>query len=118
MEKEHCDCGCNEEHEHSHILTEGVVTLTLDDDEEVDCAIITTYKVNSQEYIVLLPLDENGENEEGDVWIYRFMRDTTGGSNHGIDAIEDDDEYEAAADAFDEWLDEQEFAEIADGEDE
>ena len=26
--------------------------------------------------------------------------------------IEDDDEYEAAADAFDEWLDEQEFAEI------
>ncbi|MCB7303397.1 DUF1292 domain-containing protein [Bariatricus massiliensis] len=118
MEKEHCDCGCNEEHEHGHILTEGVVTLTLDDDEEVDCAIITTYEVNSKEYIVLLPLDENGENEEGDVWIYRFMRDTTGGNNHGIDAIEDDDEYEAAADAFDEWLDEQEFAEISDGEEE
>ena len=26
--------------------------------------------------------------------------------------IEDDDEYEAAADAFDEWLDEQEFEEM------
>ena len=29
-----------------------------------------------------------------------------------MENIEDDDEYEAAADAFDEWLDEQEFEDI------
>lgn len=115
MGNEHC--GCGEEHEHSHILAEDIVTLTLDDDEEVDCAVITTYEVNSKEYIALLPLDENGENEDGDVWIYRFTRDVSGKNNHGIDVIEDDDEYEAVADAFDEWLDEQEFAEL-DGEEE
>ena len=110
MEKEHCGCGDGHE-EHNHVLAEDVVTLTLENDEEVDCAIITTYEADSKEYIALLPLDENGENEEGDVWIYRFRRDASGGNDHGIDLIEDDDEYEMAADAFDEWLDTQEFEE-------
>ena len=40
----------------------------------------------------------------GDVWIYRFIRDTTGGSDHDLQNIEDDDEYDRAADKFDEWL--------------
>ena len=31
-----------------------------------------------------------------------------------LDNIEDDDEYELAADAFDEWLDEQDFEELED----
>ena len=51
------------DHEHS-ILTEGYVTLTLEDDEEVECYIITTFEMNSREYIALLPLDENGENDD------------------------------------------------------
>ena len=53
--------------------------------------------------------DEDGGNEDGDVWIYRFIRDTTGGSDHDLQNIEDDDEYDRAADKFDEWLDTQEF---------
>ena len=89
-----------------------VVTLTLDDNEEVECSIITTYEIEDKEYIVLLPLDENGENEDGDVWIYRFVRDTTGGNDHEIINIEDDDESEIAVDKFDEWLDTQEFNEV------
>ena len=64
---------------------------------------------DSTEYIALLPLDEDGGNEDGDVWIYRFIRDTTGGSDHDLQNIEDDDEYDRAADKFDEWLDTQEF---------
>ena len=98
--------------EDNDLLETQVVTITLDDDEEIECSIITTFEVNSKEYIVLLPLDENGENEDGDVWIYRFIRDTTGGNNHDLENIEDDDEYELAADAFDEWLDEQQFEEF------
>lgn len=98
--------------ENEQLLETQVVTLTLDDNEEVECAIVTTYKIEDTEYIVLLPLDENGENEDGDVWIYRFVRDTTGGNDHEILNIDDDDEYEIAVDKFDEWLDTQEFGEV------
>ena len=88
MEKEH------------NLLESDVVTLTLDDDVEIECAIITTFNMDST---------EDGGNEDGDVWIYRFIRDTTGGSDHDLQNIEDDDEYDRAADKFDEWLDTQEF---------
>lgn len=98
--------------ENEQLLETEVVTLTLDDNEEVECSIITTYEIEDKEYIVLLPLDENGENEDGDVWIYRFVRDTTGGNDHEIINIEDDDEYEIAVDKFDEWLDTQKFNEV------
>ena len=46
MEKEH------------NLLESDVVTLTLDDDVEIECAIITTFNMDSTEYIALLPLDE------------------------------------------------------------
>ncbi len=88
------------------------VTLTLDNDEVVECAILTIYEVNDREYIALLPLDEDGENDSGDVYLYRY-EETDG--EPALDNIDDDDEYEIAADAFDEWLDTQEFEEL-DGE--
>lgn len=96
-----CDCGCNEE---------VTVTLTLDNDEVIECAVLTIYSVDDKEYIALLPLDEEGDNEEGDVYIYRYVETADGEPT--LENIEDDDEYEAAADAFDEWLDEQEFEDM------
>ena len=48
------------------------VTLTLDDDEVVECAVLTIYEANGKDYIALLPLDENGESESGDVYLYRY----------------------------------------------
>ena len=96
-----CDCGCNEE---------VTVTLTLDNDEVLECAVLTIYSVDDKEYIALLPLTEEGENEEGDVYIYRYVETADGEPT--LENIEDDDEYEAAADAFDEWLDEQEFEDM------
>ncbi len=96
-----CDCGCNEE---------VTVTLTLDNDEEIECAVLTIYSVDEKEYIALLPLDEEGDNEDGEVYIYRYSETEDGEPT--LDNIEDDDEYEAAADAFDEWLDEQEFEDM------
>ncbi len=87
-----------------------MVTLELENNEEVNCVVICTYSVKEQEYIALLPVDENGEEfEDGEVFLYRF-EEVDGEPK--IELIEDDDEYEAAADAFDEWLDEQEFEEI------
>ena len=96
-----CDCGCNEE---------VTVTLTLDNDEEIECAVLTIYSVDDKEYIALLPLTEDGDNEEGEVYLYRYIETADGEPT--LENIEDDDEYEAAADAFDEWLDEQEFEDM------
>ncbi len=48
-------------------MDEITVTLTLDNDEEIECAVLTVYEAGGRQYIALLPLDENGESEEGDV---------------------------------------------------
>lgn len=95
-----CDCGCNEE---------VTVTLTLDNDEEIECVVLTIYEVDGKEYIALLPINEEGTEEDGEVYLYRY---TEVDGEPTLDNIEDDDEYEAAADAFDEWLDEQEFEDL------
>ena len=74
------------------------VTLTLDDDSELVCAVLTIFPAGEHKYIALLPLDENGENQQPT-----------------LENIEDDDEYEIAADAFDELLDSAEYDEVVDG---
>lgn len=82
----------------------------------VTCSIVTIFSVADKDYIALLPLNENGENTDGDVWIYGYKEDP---DHPEIDPeiiyIEDEEEYEAAADAFDEYLDAQEFDELIDG---
>lgn len=83
------------------------VTLTLDNDETLECAVLTIFETLGKKYIALLPLDENGENESGDVFLYRYI--DTDPESPDLENILDDDEYEAAADAFDEWMDTQEF---------
>ena len=87
------------------------VTLTLDNDEVVECAVLTTYEAGGNEYIALLPMDEAGEEATGDVYLYRY-REVDGEPT--LENIDDDEEYEIAADAFDEWMDEQEFEELPD----
>ena len=93
-------------------MDEITVTLTLDNDEEIECAVLTVYEAGGRQYIALLPLDENGESEEGDVYLYRYI--DTDPENPDLENILDDEEYDIAADAFDEWLDEQEFGEEED----
>lgn len=63
------DCGGNASEEQHN-----TITLTLDDDTEVECAILTIFPVDAQEYIALLPLDENGQNQNGEVYLYRFSQ--------------------------------------------
>lgn len=91
------------------------MTLVLTFDEgDVECSILTVYECNGRDYIVVLPKDKNGNPME-EVYIYRYTEDEEG--NPGIEYIEDEDEYEAAADKYDELLDEAEYAELA-GDDE
>ena len=92
---------------------EMTVSMTLDNGEEVTCAIVTILTVNEKDYIVLLPLDENGENIDGEVWIYGYKEDE-GDPNAEPELIfiHDAEEYEAVSDAFDEYLDNAEFDEL------
>ena len=90
------------------------VTLELEDNSEVECVVVTIFEAGGKEYIALLPT-EGEQSEEGEVFLYRYSEDADG--NPSLDSIESDEEYEIVADAFDEWLDEQEYDELV-GEDE
>lgn len=80
------------------------VTLNLDD-EDVECKILTILEMNEKDYIALLPLDENGnDNPDGIVYLYLYFEDEQGLPS--IEPITDEEEYEAISDRFDEWLDE------------
>ncbi|MGN1167695.1 MAG: DUF1292 domain-containing protein [Lachnospiraceae bacterium] len=89
-----------------------VDTVTLFTDEgEIECAILTTLELNGKEYVALSELDKDGDFSE-DVWFYEFKEDPTGGDDHELIYIEDEDEYEQVIDKFDEWLDTCEFEEL------
>ena len=92
---------------------EMTVELELDDGSVVNCAVITILTVADKDYIVLLPIDENGENEDGELWFYRYSENPEDPNEEPVlDYIEDDAEYENVADAFDEYLDTCEFDEL------
>lgn len=88
------------------------VTLTLDNDEELECIVLTIYEAGDKEYIALLPIEDESE-EDGEVFLYRYSEED--GEPH-LDNIEDDDEYAVAANGFDEWLDSQEYDDLDDEE--
>lgn len=98
---------------------EMTVELDLDDGRHVSCSVVTILTVSDRDYIVLLPLNENGENEDGEVWFYRYSENEEDPNEEPVlEYIEDDDEYETVADAFDEFLDNVEFDEMVGGESE
>ena len=88
---------------------EAIVTLELDDGETLDCAVLTIFPVGDNDYIALLPLDGPAA-EDGEIYLYRYSETPDGEPELGN--IEDDDEYEAVSDAFDELLDSQEYDEL------
>ena len=88
---------------------EMTVTLTLDDGTELECVVLTIFEAGEKEYIALLPLDENGENEDGEVYLYRYYEEN---GQPNLDNIDSDEEYEIAADAFDEMMDTEQFNEM------
>ncbi|MDE6406755.1 MAG: DUF1292 domain-containing protein [Lachnospiraceae bacterium] len=96
---------------------EMTVDLELDDGTQVTCAVVTILTVAGRDYIALLPLDETGENADGEVWFYRYSENPKDPNEEPtLGYIEDDEEYEAVADAFDEFLDAAEFDELVEDE--
>lgn len=97
-------CGCG----HDHELEYDTITLSLDDGTELSCAVLEIFSVDGKDYIALQP--EEGE-EEDNVFLYRYIEDE---NEPQLLNIEDDDEFEAVADAFEEILDSQEYDEMFD----
>lgn len=94
---------------------EMTVELELDDGSVVNCAVITIITVEGKDYIVLLPLNEKGDNEDGEVWFYRYSENPNDPNEEPeLGFIENDEEYEKVVDAFDEYLDNCEFDELLD----
>lgn len=74
------------------------ISLTLDDDTEMECAVLTVFPVGEKEYIALLPLKEDGQPLSGDVYLYSFTRTEKG--DPMLANIEDDEEYRIAGETF------------------
>ena len=88
------------------------VTLTLEDGSEMTCDVIAIFPCGERDYIALLP-----ENDpDGDFLLYRFI--DNGDGNYDLDDIGDDEEFDAASEAFDELMDNEDYDEMFGDEDE
>lgn len=87
------------------------VDLDLDDGRKVTCSVLIVITVESKDYIALLPLDENGKNEDGEFWFYGFR---TKDGDPILDYIGDDDEYLRVSEEFSKYLDSGEYDEMID----
>ena len=85
------------------------VTLTLDNDEELECAVVSIFEANDRRYIALLPL-EGDDSKDGEVYLYRYDESEDGQPD--LTNIETDEEFEIVSDAFDEMLDAAEYEEL------
>ena len=76
------------------------LTLTFEDDTEIECAVVAIFPAKNRNYIALIPLQEKPGFDPEEVFLYRYA---TFGSKDSIQlsAIETDLEYNEAADAFD-----------------
>lgn len=97
-----CDCGCDCGHEEEM----DIITLTLEDDSEMECAVLGVFEVEDKSYIALLPL------EDEQVLLYEYIEAEDG---FELGQIEDDAEFEIVSEAFsalfmdDEDYDEEDF---------
>ena len=87
------------------------VTLTLENNEELECAVLNIFEADEKEYIALLPLDENGDNTDGQIYLYRFI-DNGEEEEPGLENIEEDEEFDRVSAVFNEWLDTPDFGDI------
>lgn len=90
-----CD-SCGEDCAPAYDPTKHTITLTMDDNREVECAVLNIFQAREQKYIVLLPLDGSSD---GEAYLFRFSQEE--GGNPQLDNIESSDEYQFAAQVYD-----------------
>lgn len=68
------------------------ITLTLDDGSKLKCEVVGIFPCGDKEYIALIPPDRGGAAE--------VLRYETVGDSYTIYSIEDDSEYDRAAEEY------------------
>ena len=75
------------------------ITLTMEDDSELQCATLGTFTAGEYEYIVLQPVME----AEGEVLVFRFSEDADG--EPILDEVDSEEEYQIVSHAFEDFVD-------------
>ena len=90
------------------------VTLELDDGSKMVCDVISVFpvNVNNEERMYIAILDEEA-TEDSEIFLYRALN-TDDPDNIELGDIEDDEEFDIVADAFDELLDDEEMNDLLD----
>lgn len=82
-----------------------IIPLVDEDGNEHDFALLGVVEVENFEYAILLPLEEEEglEEDEGEAIILKIITDEEG--NQTLEGIDDDEEWEKVADAWEELQD-------------
>ncbi len=84
-----------------------MMSLELDDGTKLECEIVATFDVEDTSYIALLPIEAPEGYDDDEVLVYRYIE--LPNDEFTLEPIEDEEEFDIVADAFDEILDEMEF---------
>ena len=110
------ECGCGHDHDHEHDYEDyDVITLTLEDDSELQCAVLTVFDVDGQDYIALLPLDVEEDDDDREVLLYRYSELSE--EEIEINMIETEEEFDKVAQRYYEVNDETDEEEYEEDED-
>jgi uncharacterized protein YrzB (UPF0473 family) len=76
-----------------------LVTITDENGEEIDCAILAVMEHDGEEYALLARLEQlDSDSEELEMFIFRYSVDEEG--NQSFSSIEEDATYEAVREEF------------------
>jgi uncharacterized protein YrzB (UPF0473 family) len=75
-----------------------IITLTLDDDTELECAVMGIFEVEENEYIALLPLSDDEAEEFDEVLLYKYNEKND--EEFELELIEDEEEFDLVSEAF------------------
>ncbi|MCR5846837.1 MAG: DUF1292 domain-containing protein [Lachnospiraceae bacterium] len=78
-----------------------------------ECLVLTILEVNKKDYIYVQPMVDEDDDLYGIYWIYGYKENPDNPNEEPeLIYIDDDEELDVAEDAFQEYLDNQEFDEI------
>lgn len=73
-------------------LSQRFIDLTTDSGESIRCIILIKYVMEEKDYIAVMPIRNNPDK---DVYLFRLVKDGS-----GLENIDDEDEYDRAAEVF------------------
>ena len=85
-------------------MNENVVNLIDENGEEVPFEIILTLEAEEKEYAILMPLEDNEDNEDEEAYIYRIDEDEQG---EMLVPLEDDNEYSTVVAVYEALMEEE-----------